>query len=109
MLKHTVIQIDFVGLFNFAKEKYDIPWNLCNTLFFKNEILQYKSVTDFCYGEWQGYCNFWKDETSFEIKASSFLKEEVLAMEDDDKAYVILAAYIESLGITEDEIQIDCR
>ncbi len=104
-----VKQIGFSAVFKFAETQYGISWNVTNDIFFHN-VLSYKSVTDFYMGEWQGNTSFWKDETSFNIKASSFTKDEVLDMNDSDKANVILAAYLESLGLTgDDDIQIDCR
>jgi hypothetical protein len=100
-------QIDFSDIFIFAEKEYGISWNSCNDLFF-NDPLTYKSVTDFYFEEWQGYTSFWKDESSFEIKAQDFSKEEVLEMDETSKAYTIMAAYCEQLGIT-DTVQIDCR
>lgn len=104
----TIKQIDFADIFAYADQYYSVSWNACNDLFF-HTVLEYGSVSDFELGEWQGYCDFWKDETSFEIKASSFTKEDVKGMDDRDRATIILAAYCESEGIEDSTIQIDCR
>ena len=103
----TVTQVGFAEIFNFATEKYGIHWNPCNDIFFGNS-LDYHSVTDWQVGDWQGYTGPLKDEMSEDANASEFTKEEVLAMKDIDKSYVILDAYFESLGVT-GEVQIDCR
>jgi len=104
----TIQQIDFDEIFFFAEKEYGINWNTCNDIFFGNSI-DYNNVTDFEYIEWQCYMGFWKDESSFDIKASSFTKEEVLGMTSPEQSYLIVAAYLESLGFKGSMIQIDSR
>ena len=110
MKKPQVYQVNFASIFYFAKEMYDLNWNPCNDLFFRADILDYKSVSDFLMEEWQGNCSFFTDwHEMADIKASNFTKEEVLAMDDVTKAYVIIAAYLELLGFINEDVQIDCR
>ena len=102
----SVKQIEFDEIFYFAEKKYGIGWNPCNDIFFGN-ALDYGSVSDFC--DWGAYIDpkvFGDDKNK---KASSFTKEEVLDMSDHDQSYVITAAYLESIGLEDDEIQVDCR
>jgi hypothetical protein len=98
-----VQQIGFSEIFRYA-EKYGVTWNVANDLFFNN-VLQYKSVTDLYGGDdWRGYTNMWKTDKP----ALEYTVEEVQAMEDLDKAWLIIGAYLNENNI-EGEVQVDCR
>jgi len=99
----TVKQIEFSEIFHYA-EKYGVGWNEANDLFF-NDPLQYGSVTDLYGGDdWRGYTSFWEGDQ----KALDFTVEEVQAMDDTDKARVIIGAFLNENNIKGD-IQVDCR
>jgi len=103
IVKKAII-LDFSDLFKFAEEHYGIGWNPCNDLFF-NCNLDYGKHTSVDVGGWVEYVSF----EEVKDKVSEYTKEEVLAMNDYDKAYVITAIYLESLEIEDGEdILIDC-
>jgi hypothetical protein len=103
MKKVTVI--DFAQIFKFAEEQYGIDWNSANDIFF-NGRLEYTKHTSVDMGDWIEYIDLNIEEKE---KAGDYTKEEVLAMTDNDKSYVITAAYLESLDIQKGEdILIDC-
>lgn len=101
----TVNQIGFSEIFKFAETKYGISWNDANDLFF-NGPLQYGSVSDIYGGnDWIGYTTFW--DTS-DKKAADYTLEEVSALDDHDKAWLILGAFLNDRNI-DAEVQVDCR
>jgi len=95
---------DFAAIFKFAEENYGIGWNESNDVFFGNSLEYGRHTTVYPF-DWSSYMNF--DELA-KNKASDYTKEEVENMDDHDKSYVILSAYLESLNITDDEVLIDC-
>jgi len=96
--------VDFSNLFKFAEEHYGIGWNPCNDLFF-NSNLDYGKHTSVEMGSWVEYVSF----EEVKDKASDYTREEILAMKDYDKAYIITAVYLESLGIEDGEdLLINC-
>ena len=99
-----VIVIDFDKIFNFAEEEYGIDWNTCNDIFF-NGRFEYSKHNSVDMGDWVEYVGFEKVKDN----AHDYTKEEVLAMDDNDKSYVITAIYLESLDIEDGEdILINC-
>jgi hypothetical protein len=99
-----VTVIDFSKIFNFAEEQYGIDWNTANDVFF-NGRLEYGKHTGVDMGDWVEYVGF----EAVKDNAHDYTKEEVLAMDDYDKSYVITAAYLESLDIEEGEdLLINC-
>jgi len=96
---------DFADVFKFAEDNYGIGWNESNNVFFGNS-LDYQRHTSVYPGDWGGYVSF--EDDYIKDKASEYTKEEVAKMSDVDKSYVVLEAYLESLGITDDEVLIDC-
>jgi len=104
MKKKTVV--DFASIFYFAEEQYGIDWNTCNDIFFSGR-LEYGKHTEVDMGDWSEYVSLEDDE--IKENATEYTKEEVLAMNDYDKSYVITAAYLESLLIPDgEEILVDC-
>ncbi len=104
----NVTVVNFADLFRFAEEHYGIGWNPCNDLFFDNGRLEYTKHTSVDMGDWPEYVSFYEDG-NLKDKAGDYTKEEVLAMNEDDKSYIILAAYLESLEIEDGkEILVDC-
>lgn len=99
----TVKQYDFADIFNWVTDNYGIHWNPCNDIFFHNS-LDYGSVTDWYPGEWNAYVGFENPKA----KAGDYTREELDAMSNQDKSYILLDAYFESLGVT-GEVQIDSR
>ncbi len=99
----TLKIFNFADVFQFAEEHYGISWNRSNDVFFGNS-LEYQRHTFVYPGDWGGYVSLEK----IKEKASEYTKEEVAEMEDIDKSYVILEAYLESLNITDGEVLIDC-
>ena len=100
-----VIVIDFSDIFKYAEEHYGLEWNPCNDIFF-NGRLEYGKHTSVDMGDWVEYIDL---DVEQKDKAGDYTKEEVLEMDDNDKSYVITAAYLESLDIKDGEdILIDC-
>jgi hypothetical protein len=99
-----VIVIEFSNIFDFAEEQYGIDWNTCNDIFF-NGRFEYTKHNSVGMGDWVEYVSF--EEVKDNVQ--DYTKEEILAMDDYDKSYVITAIYLESLGIHKGEdILIDC-
>lgn len=99
------IVIDFSNIFKFAEDEYGIDWNTANDIFF-NGRLEYTKHTSVDMGDWLEYIDLNIEEKE---KAGDYTKEEVLAMSDNDKSYVITGAYLESLEIEDGaDILIDC-
>jgi hypothetical protein len=99
-----VIVIDFSKIFSFAEEQYGIEWNTANDIFF-NGRFEYTKHNSVGMGDWVEYVSF----EEVKDNASDYTKEEILAMDDNDKSYVITAIYLELLGIKKGEdILIDC-
>ena len=97
--------IDFSLIFKFAEEHYGIDWNTANDIFF-NGNLEYTKHTAVDMGSWVEYIN---ERIEVKEKAGDYTKEEVLAMSDNDKSYVITAAYLETLDIPDgEEVLVDC-
>jgi len=97
--------IDFSDIFKFAEKQYGIEWNHANDIFF-NGRLEYTKHTSVDMGDWVEYIN---EKTEIKDKAGDYTKEEVLAMDDNDKSYLITAAYLETQDLKDgDEILIDC-
>ena len=103
----TKLVVEFSNIFWFAEEHYGIDWNTCNDIFF-NGRLEYTKHTSVDMGDWVEYVSFYDDD-GVKDKAGDYTKEEVLAMNDNDKSYVITAAYLEFLNIKDGrEILVDC-
>ena len=95
---------DFADIFRFADKEYGIHWNTCNDVFFGNS-LEYGRHTTVYPGDWGGYIDLHMAKLD---KASDYSKDEVEKMDNNDKSYVILNAYFESLNITDSEVLVDC-
>ena len=100
----TVKQIDFDEIFHYAERKYGIHWNNANDIFF-NSVLKYGSVTTVYGGDdCLGYTSMYDEDKN----SLDYTVEEVQAMNDNDKGYLIVAAYLSENNI-KGEIQVDCR
>jgi len=100
----TLKVFDFAAIFKFAEKNYGIGWNPCNDVFFGN-VLEYGKHTTVCPSDWIQYVDMSIPEKS---KASDYTKEETNKMDDVSKSYIIVSAYFESLGITDDEVLVNC-
>jgi hypothetical protein len=103
MTHKTYKVFDFSDIFDYAGKEYGISWNECNKVFFGNS-LEYQRHTKVYPSDWAAYA----DPDIIKDKPSDYSKEEVAAMCDLDKSYVILSAYFESLNITDGEVLVDC-
>ena len=101
----TMKVFDFDDIFRWADKEYDISWNRANDVFFGNS-LEYQRHTTVYPADWKAYISF--DYLEAKEKASDYTKEEVAAMTDLDKSYVILSAYFENLNVTDSEVLVDC-
>ena len=101
----TMKVFDFDDIFRWAGKEYDLHWNTCNDVFFNNS-LEYKRHSTIYPADWKAYITF--DYLEAKEKASDYTKEEVAAMTDLDKSYVILSAYFENLNVTDSEVLVDC-
>lgn len=100
----TLKVFEFDKIFNFADKKYGIGWNECNDVFFGNSLDYGKHSTVYPH-DWKAYVSLYED---FSKEASDYTNDEIKEMSNIDKSYVILSAYFESLGITDDEVLVDC-
>lgn len=101
----TLKIFNFDDIFRFADKHYGIHWNTCNDVFFGNS-LEYQRHSTVYPGDWAAYVDLKMEPCK--AKASDYTKEEVEAMTNLDKSYVILSAYFESLNITDSEVLVDC-
>ena len=46
MIKKQVNKVGFAEIFQYAKEKFNIHWNPANDMFFRTEILTFRSMDD---------------------------------------------------------------
>jgi hypothetical protein len=100
----TLKVFEFDQIFYFAEKKYGIGWNECNDVFFGNSLDYGKHSTVYPH-DWSAYIDL---EIIAKDKASDYSKNEIEAMSNIDKSYIILSAYFESLDITDDEVLVDC-
>ena len=100
----TLKVFNFADIFHFAEKQYGIEWNKCNDVFF-NGSLEYSKHCTVYPSDWSAYIDL---ELESKDNASDYTSEEVEAMTDCDKSYVILSAYFESLNISDDEVLVDC-
>jgi len=100
----TLKIFEFDEIFYYAEKHYGIGWNECNDVFFGNS-LEYGRHSTVYPGDWSAYIDF---ELEVKDKASDYTKDEVNAMTDNDKTYVILSAYFESLNIKDGEVLVEC-
>ena len=95
MNRRTTTIVCFSEIFNFAEAEFGIPWNPCNDLFF-GTAFEYKQCQ-----EW------YAEELPDGYKTMS--KEEVLALEDYDKAHVITELFMISEGLQDQDVSIDSQ
>ena len=100
----TLKVFDFADVFHFAEKHYGIDWNSCNDVFFNNSV-EYGKHSNVYPSDWAAYIDL---ELIKKDNASDYTSNEVEAMTDCDKSYVILSAYFESLNISADEVLVDC-
>jgi hypothetical protein len=97
--------IDFSDIFTYADTMYGISWNECNNVFFGNS-LEYGQHCTVYPKDWAAYVGF--SDVMQRPLASNYTRLEVESMSNLDKSYVILSAYFESIGVTDDEVLVDC-
>jgi hypothetical protein len=96
---------DFSDIFKYAESHYGIGWNECNDVFF-NGSLEYGRHSTVYPKDWAAYTGF--SDIMLKPRASNYNKKEVGSMNNLDKSYVILSAYFEAEGVTDDEVLVDC-
>ena len=100
----TLKIFEFDEIFHYAENEYGIDWNTCNDVFFGNS-LEYQRHTTVYPADWAAYIDL---KLEVKDKASDYTKDEVNAMTGNDKSYVILSAYFESINVTDGEVLVDC-
>lgn len=89
--------ISFSELFHWV-EKYDITWNQANNLFFRSEVLQYKSYDEWITG--QGIES--TGETFDEGRESwDLTREEIDSLDNYSKAQVLIDIFLKELDLEE--------
>lgn len=91
----------FTEIFMFAEDEFGIGWNPCNDLFFNGPI-EYRNVTNLDIDEMVEYLSgdIVNDNYDLPKPFSEYTKDEILEMDDKDKAYFIIAKFMISHDVT---------
>lgn len=86
MKKVSRNECDFSDVFHYAEKEFGIHWNTCNDIFFREELLNYKSYDDLYLDELEGNL----EDTEYPITD-----------ENVKKGTEVLISYMKSLKVKE--------